>query len=229
VRHFSKLLLVVLSSAALILGLSLLPGQKAEGKSGATPVYVTNSSVPVSVSGTPSVNITNSSLPVTLSGAVDLASGSSVLVGNTTDGSGNPVPLVTRNADGPAGSAMQAELCDEIGGSTACDSETNSSGSSITVPTDERLVIQFASGKCVAPSGSFATVELQTTVGGTTFDHEILLHPVPSSDFSEMSQRVRVYADPSSTVHLYETNGGSTTGYCTLGISGYTVPYTPAP
>ena len=228
-KQFSKLSLAALGSVALVLGLSMIPSQTVEGNQGAAPVLVTNSSVPVSVQGTPGVNITNSSLPVTLSGSVALASGTSVLVGNALDNASSPVPLLTRDADNPATHAFQVELCDEIGGSTACDSQTNSSGNSFVVPEGKRLAIQFVSGTCAATSGSYVTVELQTSVGSTTMDHEILLHPVPSTIISDMSQQVRIYADPSSTVHLFPSTGGGTAGFCDLGISGYTVPYTPAP
>ena len=124
-KQFSKLLLVILGSSALVLGLSLLPSQKAEGKGGSTPVEVTNTPLPVSVSGTPNVN-----------GAVD-ASGSSVVVGNATDGSGNPVPLVTRDSNDPALEAADVTLCRQFGTTNFCRGNPNV-GDSYTVPDGKR-------------------------------------------------------------------------------------------
>lgn len=221
-------MLAVLGSAALLVALSIIPGQKAVGKQEATPVSVVNTPLPVSQQGTSSVNVTNSSLAVTVSGTPNVnASGSSVVVANSVDNSDNPIPLLTRDADNPVANALQVELCSEDGGSTFCDSRFNSPQPTYTVPSGERFAVQFVSGTCGSSTGTVYSTEVQTSLGASTVDHEIMLSPISGSVESLLSQQVRFYADPSSTIQLfYTTSGSAGHTWCDLELSGYTVPYT---
>lgn len=147
-----------------------------------------------------------------------------------------PLPLPVQVAIRP----FQAELCVQAGGGTAC---PNNKPSSVAVPDNRLLVIEYASGRCppagftLAPGEDWAAA-LQTTAGGTTTRH--LLHPAVGVAIGnntelvsamglngfDVTQQTRIYADPGSQVVLsFEDLGGLGNGTirCEITISGHTL------
>ena len=155
----------------------------------------------------------------------------------------NPLPLPVRDVDNAARQPFQAALCTQQ--VTYIGTPPDFCGtrpSSVAVPADRRLVIEYASGRCPRSGFALATgqdwaASLTTTAGGTAARH--LLHPVPGIAVgspplqSEMqlngfdvTQLMRIYADPGSLVGLdFEDLGGlgSNSISCDITISGYTV------
>ncbi len=151
----------------------------------------------------------------------------------------SPVPLPVRDVDNAARQPFQAELCTQAPlGGTFCGAKP----SSVSVPANRRLVIEYASGRCPRSGFSLSNGEdwaasLQTTAGGTQARH--LLHPVPGIAIGnpqlqsamqlngfDVTQLMRIYADPGSPVALqFEDLGGlgSNAITCEITISGYTV------
>ena len=176
---------------------------------------------------------------------VTFAPSSSVQV---TNASTNPVP-VTVQGSAPlpvfdvahaARQPFQAALCTQVpSGGPYCGAKS----SSIAVPAGRRMVIEYASGRCPKAGYALSTGEgwaasVRTTAGGTEASH--LLHPAPGISVgtpqlqSEMglngfdvTQLVRIYADPGSLVALqFDDLGGlgNNSISCEITISGYTDP-----
>jgi hypothetical protein len=151
----------------------------------------------------------------------------------------SPVPLLVRDVDNAARQPFQAELCTQVPlGGPFCGTKP----SSVAVPADRRLVIEYASGRCPRSGFALSTGEdwaasLQTTAGGTQARH--LLHPVigiaigsPQLQSAlqlngfDVTQMTRIYADPGSLIRLdFEDLGGLGNNVitCEITISGYTV------
>jgi hypothetical protein len=151
----------------------------------------------------------------------------------------SPVPLPVRDVDNAARQPFQAELCTEVPlGGPLCGTKP----SSVAVPADRRLVIEYASGRCPRGGFSLSTGEswaasLQTTAGGTQARH--LLHPAVGIAIGnpqlqsalqlngfDVTQITRIYADPASLVGLdFDDLGGlgNSAIICEITISGYTV------
>jgi hypothetical protein len=150
-----------------------------------------------------------------------------------------PAPLPVYDVDNAARQPFQAALCTQA---PSDGSLCGTKPSSVAVPVGRRLVIEYASGRCPKAGFSLSTgqdwaASLQTTAGGTQARH--LLHPVPGISIgspqlrSEMglngfdvTQLVRIYADPGSLVGLdFEDLGGlgNNNISCDITISGYTV------
>jgi hypothetical protein len=148
-------------------------------------------------------------------------------------------------AQGPAAPQVaiqpfQAELCTQVPrGGTFCGSKP----SSVAVPANRLLVIEYASGRCprsgfTLSNGEDWAAALKTTAGGTTARH--LLHPAVGVAIGnpqlvsamqlngfDVTQQTRIYADPGSLVELdFEDLGGlgNATISCNITISGHMVP-----
>src|SRR5262249_45395798 len=96
----------------------------------------------------------------------------------------------------------------------------------ITVPPTQRLVIEFVTGNCeLNPGIQIAFVDLSTVVGGgSPVSHTLNAQPTQTSN-SIISQQVRIYADPSSTIGFLALSGaGTNTGaVCDFSVSGQAV------
>jgi len=147
----------------------------------------------------------------------------------------SPLPLPVQQAIQP----FQAELCTQVpGGGTLC----GTIRSSVAVPANRLLVIEYASGRCPRSGFGLSNGEdwaaaLQTTAGGTTARH--LLHPavgvaignpqlVSAMELSgfDITQQTRIYADAGSLVELtFEDLGGLGNGHisCNITISGHLI------
>lgn len=144
----------------------------------------------------------------------------------------SPLPLPVRTAIQP----FQAELCTQAGGGGAL---CGSKPTSIAVPENRLLVIEYASGRCPRSGIALSTGQdwaaaLQTTAGGTQARH--LLHPAigvaignPQTVAAmglngfDVTQQMRIYADPGSVVALsFEDLGGlgDANISCDITISG---------
>lgn len=146
----------------------------------------------VNVVNTPNVNV--SSLP-----AVQLSGGVNATVSNPTDGSGNPIPLVTKDADSPARNAYS----DRCGGN-------GTGGASCTfkaVPAGHELVIQGLILFALGSTGSAEQGQLTVVTGGHTFFHQFFLQDagpcqacggVGPEGFTA-TLTVPIYVDPGTT------------------------------
>jgi hypothetical protein len=136
---------------------------------------------------------------------------------------------------------FQAELCTQVPrGGTFCGSKP----SSVAVPANRLLVIEYASGRCprsgfTLSNGEDWAAALKTTAGGTTARH--LLHPaigvaignpqlVSAMQLNgfDVTQQTRIYADPGSLVELdFEDLGGlgNAAISCNITISGHMVAH----
>ena len=114
--------------------------------------------------------------------------------------------------------------------------------SSVAVPANRLLVIEYTSGRCPRSGFGLSNGEdwaaaLQTTAGGTTARH--LLHPAVGVAIGnpqlvsamqlngfDVTQPTRIYADAGSLVELnFEDLGGVGNGHisCNITISGHLI------
>lgn len=96
--------------------------------------------------------------------------------------------------------------------------------SSFSVPSDQRLVIEFVSGTCEVTSPTTrVNVALETTVGADTRTHvlHLLADPLQTLNF-DFTYQTRVYADPGSNVSIFSSVGGAEDfgSTCFLAFSG---------
>lgn len=100
-------------------------------------------------------------------------------------------------------------------------------GKTFTVPADKRLVIEFVSGNVALRQGSVSNFTVTTTVNGIIGKHRLVVTSQgPSGGLPisyTVSQNMRVYADPGTTVIVFvnATLGGE--GGFDATISGYLV------
>lgn len=160
----------------------------------------------------------------TVSGTVSLASGATVLVGNTV---GNPVRV--RNVNDGIQPFQFHATCTSPAGILGC------SPFGPPVAPGKRLVIEYVSLEaCMAP-GQATVVHVQTTVSGVLISHSLPLTPVApgpgtlfacnlptTSSTTAMGQQVRLYADPGTTVGLdaFRTSNAGIALF-DISISGY--------
>jgi hypothetical protein len=131
----------------------------------------------------------------------------------------DPLPLPTRDADNPLRNPFQTELCTGI-----CSGRT----SAFTTPS-RPLVIEYISAWCTVSFGTSLTgLFIQTTAGGSQVQHVAgIPHFTAQSTSSEVnvlniSQLVRIYAAPSSTVSMRADAIGGSSYRCDINLSGHT-------
>ena len=223
------------------------------GTSSVVVVNSTQQPVPVSILDTPSINIANTP-SITLSGtpSVSLAPGASVSIANTPSVSlantpnvnvantptvnvGNqptvtvvtstPAPLLARDVDNPARQPFQAQLSFGLPfGQTGVISPVT------VVPAGKQLVVEHVSVAGYMPTGQkLLQVAIWTTVGGISGEHVLTVSPQGTdsggvNDFFTVSQDLRLYSDPGSTIYCSGVRDNSTsTGNIAGTISGYLV------
>ncbi len=121
----------------------------------------------VGILGTPSVSLVGT--PV-----VSLAAGGGVSVANAVDGSGNPIPLLIRDADNPA----RQPFITTCQGLTPMSANNLGTCSFTTVPAGKRFVVETATGGCQAPSGS-KLFQLAAGVFNSTSGREAVISLLP--------------------------------------------------
>jgi hypothetical protein len=162
------------------------------------------------------VTVTNTPLPVTVSGTV---SGSTSITG-TVD---------VRNVDNPDRQPLQAVICDfgnlGVSGAPTCGSLFQT----FSVPAGKRLVIEFLSGSCMMSANIGFNMSFSTTVNGTTASMPLLFtRNAFDSRFAGLAQSTRLYADPGTVVGITSSSVGTLDGnpafvQCTVNVSGYLV------
>ena len=169
---------------------------------GAAPVNIVSPlPLPVSISGTPTINLTNTAAN----------------------------PLIVRDVDNPARRPFQIILCSQSSAShTFCSHPVigaPGASSSFAVSPNQRLVLRFTSGICLASTGATdnLNVNLKTTVGGATVAYPIF--PVNTQfPFWGTTQEVYISADPGTTVSLETLSASANASLdCKFSLSGYTV------
>ena len=218
-KRFSRALAVALGIAVLGSFVSLVPQKNATGAPGA-PVMVVNTPLPVSVAnaampitGTVNANVTNATLPVSgtvnigTMPALNVAFPSSLNVGNiaTMQTGGVPNILMVRNVDDTALQPFQQQAT-----LTFADGQFvgNVTSSPISVPSGERLILEYVAANGFVPAGNRFTFQL-----GTFFNNNVTSQETAStgavtiggSDLVTLSQPVHIYADGPSGLFI----GGS--------------------
>jgi hypothetical protein len=130
-----------------------------------------------------------------------------------------PIPVSDVNA--PFEQPFQIELNFNF------DPNHTGGGSSFVVPAGKRLIIEFVSGNIYLEQGKAVDFSLATNVSGTTAHHRLLLNELwPSGTYSisyNVSQNVKIYADPLAEVLVYVNNTEGGEGSVFVSISGYLV------
>jgi hypothetical protein len=156
---------------------------------------------------------------------LSLFASTSAFAGNTqttqqvvvTNSPAQPVPMVglVKDSDAPARKPFQTALIgiDVVGYGAQVTWPV------VTVPANQRLVIEYVSGNCAASDGSAG---LQSTNGGSITGFEYL----PSTLFNSgtLSSQVKFYANPGEQFGIWIRNGDDTFGgYCYVSVTGYYV------
>lgn len=164
-------------------------------------VNIANTPVPVSgnvnatISGTPSVNVNG--MP-----AVNVASISgNVPVVNPLDGSGNPIPLVNRDADNPGRNAFDVKGFCVF---TAVFNNACQVNPIFSVPANHVAVVQEVSGICTTNSGT-APEDVSLGYTGSSGSSILTLLPGPQVPFTS-SQVKSIYSEK---VTAYALGGAS--------------------
>ena len=99
---------------------------------------------------------------------------------------------------------------------------------SFNVPSDRRLVIEYVSGRCSRSGDVTGTkTSIFTSASGVGASHVVhLMSDELDSRFFDVTQQLRIYADPGSSVYMnFSMSFGPKPAFadCTLALSGYTV------
>jgi len=160
----------------------------------------------VNVVNTPSVSV--SSLPaVQLNGAI------SATVSNPTDGSGNPIPLVTKDADNAARHPFTAtcsanNLHETFGNDVSC---------TVSVPAGVEYVIQTISISAGTGDANLATTVMNTTTGGVASAVDYPSGLASGTTSFTQNYATTLYADPGSTITI-EVSSNNSLGNGTMTI-----------
>jgi hypothetical protein len=131
----------------------------------------------------------------------------------------DPLPLPTRDADNALRNPFQDSLCTGV-----C------SGRASTLTTPARpLVIEYISAWCTVSFGTSLTgLFIETTAGGKQVQHVAGIPQATAQSTSSsvnvlnISQQVRIYAAPSSTVSMRADAIGGSSYRCDINLSGHT-------
>jgi hypothetical protein len=233
-KLFARIILLALGLGGVVVGLSFFPRRPvaAAPPTPSIPVNITNTPLPVSLSGngtisgnvsatqsgtwnvgitgTPSVNVGTPT--VTLGTGSTVGINGSVQVGNPATN-----PVLVRDLDGPARNPFQVEVCS--GTSFYCPSIPNY----FNVPVGQEFVIEYVSGKCEGPAGK-VSLAFNTTAGGQlgagSWLNDLTITDTTGIRFGQVT---RIYADPRTQI-AFGTNfyGGQGQG-CDVNLSGYLV------
>jgi hypothetical protein len=204
----AKIGLLAIAFSLLAIGLSLFTNRPVDAAPGPSNVNVVNTAgnpVPTAAQGITAV-----------SGTINLASGSSVNVANTVNGSG-PVPLIVRDVDNPGLNPIA------LGGScpTACVAFVSFPSTTASGGAAQTVVIDFVSAVCtgLAPGITQDTFNFGFTLRGQ--GNEIFFPVVvDQSGIGRMAQQTSIYVDPGSSANL--GTPGNNSG-CNLSVTGHLI------
>lgn len=138
---------------------------------------------------------------------------------NVVNNENRPIPVY--DVDKPAIQPFQEELNFNF------DPAHTGGGSSFVVPAGKRLVIEFVSGNIHLEQGKATTFSISANVNGTTAPHRLLLNELwPWGIYSisyNVSQNMKIYADPLAEVLVYVNNTEGGNGSVFVSVSGYLV------
>lgn len=117
-----------------------------------------------------------------------------------------------RDADNPARQPFQASF-NVTPADNVCFGQTT-----FQIPAKQELVIEYASATAFIPgAGQGVLYTVETTAGGANVPHHLFTTPpVNAAGIVAVSQLVRVYADPGTTVTVTFSELG---GFCGNGVS----------
>jgi len=160
--------------------------------------------------------LTLAARPVTLAARpVTLAARPVEVVNNEN----SPIPV--HDVDKPTIQPFQKELNFDF------NPANTGGGSSFVVPAGKRLVIEFVSGNIHLEQGKALSFSISANVNGTTAHHRLLLNELwPWGIYSmsyNVSQNLKIYADPLAEVLVYVNNTEGGDGCVFVSVSGYLV------
>ena len=134
---------------------------------------------------------------------------------------GTPLPVFD------ADNARQPFQVDQVG-FASINGQINASGVMAHVPDNKRLVIEQITAIGLSPNGRIVNAGLETTTGGVTAHHDLLVvdQGVSASAYlyQNVSQQVKLYADPGTNVRAYfERNDNRNSATLYFGFSGYLI------
>ncbi len=95
----------------------------------------------------------------------------------------------------------------------------------LTVPSNQRLIIEYVSTRGVGPSGSPLKVRLDaisTTVGGTSTAFYFVSPQISiGSPYYSTQQPTKIYADPGTKVHIFVEAHAAADDSVYIAVSGY--------
>ncbi len=216
-KRFSKLMLIALSFGISAVALSLVPS-KPVGGAGSAPVMVTNTPLPVSLTGTGSI-----------SGNVTAAQSGAWNVGINNPGT-SPVPV--RDMDNAARQVpFQTGVFVTL--LNGADHNTDATDLSTFLPSGKGFVIEHLSAQVFMPTGQKALLfvgAIKTTGVGVGFNHAFVLEPQGTmgglNDVPVVSTPLHAFADSSMSLtaaldRLASSNSGEVSGG--VFVSGYLV------
>jgi hypothetical protein len=137
-------------------------------------------------------------------------------------GQGQTLPV--RDVENPARQPFQREL------QIAIPAGSNGASETFTVPAGKRLVLEYIAATVAVFPGQKGSLRITNTAGGTLASYDLHLEDegVGFTGFAifRVSQQIRIYADPGSTVTVVVGSDGATLPV-TIGelvtLSGYLV------
>lgn len=170
-------------------------------------------------------------LTFSMAGAVHAADVKDVRVVNAPD---EPVPITGKVLLGPSKEVFQRDVSIEVPAGSL------SHGTTFSVPSGKRLVMEFVSGSTRVDAAELVRVNVRTTAAGEVVSHtvapSVYRRELPAGitpDFIvTFAQSLRLYADPGTTVTVTATrseNQEITPTFFALAVSGYLVDCGPSP
>ena len=173
-------------------------------------VNTASNPVPTLAQGT--TNIAGN-VSVTNTPTVNLASGASVGISNTTAN-----PVLVRNVNDAVSQIFQKQMQINM-----AQGEFGKSAS-FFVPAGKRLVIEYVSAAGFDDGDQHLRFEVDTNVNGEGASHFLVTERQGGHPFFRVSQQMRVYADPATHVQVVVLRPTSTTpAVAVMTISGYYV------
>ncbi|GEM_PF-1344721 len=170
------------------------------------------------------VNTTREPVPTTVQGSVRLAMDSSVGINPSSNtvqvGNTQSNPALVRNVEDARQPFQQTLDFDFADGQIT-------RSVSLAIPSNKRLVIEYASASLGVPQGqSIGHIEVHTTVNGVSAGHSLMAVSqgtgAGGNNLFGASQQMRVYTDEGLFVNIQRSNGAGLAGG-RVTLSGYLV------
>jgi hypothetical protein len=221
----SRLMCLGLGLGILTVAIGTLSTPPAAAAPGPTNVIVTNTPLPVQAPNSNTTplpaNVTNFPSTQNVSGTVNVGNFPAAQSVTITNPQTQPIPISDAQNQ-PFGILLNPVLTDGSGRGTA----------GFTVPSGQRLIIEFIGGNVCLPVGQKAIFDVDVVVGTAEVGYVLpaiaegtfnLFGGGPCDNFA-VTQQVRIYAEPNSTVTVGVVRSDSTgSTFAGVGVSGHLV------